>query len=276
MVIGRSGGVDRRHGRVRAARRQRSASVGRPGCLAGQAQCRARRGRRALSGGDPRRHRMMDARSPPVVRQRPDHVERHGGRLRSRCSDINPPTMRHRSALSQVAVAPDVLADVENLGNTTVVPGRRCPPVGSRVGRVDRSPTAPRSYSMSSARSPGSRIGSLRVCPAVDADSSLRMRPSSSERGGRDRHSAARATAYSSPTAATGAWRPCNDEAHARLRLPRCARASHRSRRDRCESCGAALGLHLPSRSMVALHGGATTIDGESLGALHAGRPAGL
>lgn len=34
--------------------------------------------------------------------------------------------------------------------------------------------------------------------------------------------------------------------------------------RDRCESCGAALGLHLPSRSMVALHGGATTIDGEA------------
>ena len=32
--------------------------------------------------------------------------------------------------------------------------------------------------------------------------------------------------------------------------------------RDRCESCGAALGLHLPSRSMVALTDGTATIDG--------------
>ena len=30
-----------------------------------------------------------------------------------------------------------------------------------------------------------------------------------------------------------------------------------------CESCGAALGLHLPTRSLVALQGGTTLIDGE-------------
>ena len=34
--------------------------------------------------------------------------------------------------------------------------------------------------------------------------------------------------------------------------------------RDRCQSCGAAVGLHLPSRSMVALTDGTATIDGST------------
>ena len=32
---------------------------------------------------------------------------------------------------------------------------------------------------------------------------------------------------------------------------------------DRCESCGVGLGLHLPSRAMVAVQGDAALIDGQ-------------
>ena len=189
---------------------------------------------------------MRAAIASPSVRQRPDHVERPQRPTAVEMLGHQPaddaPQVGLRVAL-RVAVAPDVLADVEGLGRHP--PWFRAAgvhPVG-RVGRSRAARPRPRAAPRCPAPSPGSRIRSLRVCPAIDADSSLRMRPSSSER--RSGSSlAARATAYGSPTAATPTGARCNDEAHARLRLPGVP-GLHRSSGTAVSSCGgAALGLH--------------------------------
>ena len=101
------------------------------------------------------------------------------------------------------------------------------------------------------------------MCPAIDADSSPQdaVVILGESVGIVTRRHVPQRTARRRRPQAPGTR--CNDEAHARFARPVCQSFAS-FERDRCESRGAALGLHLPSRSMVALHGGATTIDGEA------------
>ena len=108
----------------------------------------------------------------------------HSGLLRSRCSDISPPDDSPQVGLGdalRVGPAPDVLTDVERLRRNPARLGQEVSLLSPWL-ESSRSDTAARSTSMSSAPAPGSRIISLRVCPAIDADSRPRMRPSSAER----------------------------------------------------------------------------------------------
>ncbi len=162
----------------------------------------------------------------------------HSGLLRSRCSDISPPTIRHRSAFETHCGSVRRRTCWRMSKASAGTQRGSGPEVSTRwVARgweSSRSATRPAAPRCPVHSAPGSRIISLRVCPAIDADSRLRMRPSSSERRS---ESSRGGTCHS--VRVCGA---CNDEAHARFRLPGVPELRIVRAVTAAESCGAAGG----------------------------------